>query len=306
MADLLIVGAGTAGLTAAIYGARAGMSVKVIENAIYGGQLIASPSIENYPGIPHISGADFILNLYHQARHFGAELLYETIQSVNFLGEIKEIETSKGKHQATAVIIAAGAKPRRLDIPGESNWISRGIAFCATCDGPFYRDKDVAVIGGGNTAIGDALLLTGICSRVTLIHRSSTFKAEQVQLERLRAKDNVQILTDTVAKEILGESALEGVRIENKLTGKASTLPVAGIFLAIGAKPDHSIFAPQVHLDSNGYVIGGEDCHTNLPGVFVAGDGRTKKVRQLVTAAADGAVSALAAKEYLEMKGDKV
>ena len=304
MVDLLIIGAGTAGLTAAIYGARAGMSVKVIENAIYGGQVIASPSIENYPGIPNISGADFILKLYHQAKHFKAELLYETILSVNLLGEIKEIETSKGKHQAITVIIATGAKPRKLGIPEENQWIGRGIAFCAACDGAFYWGKDVAVIGGGNTAIGDALLLAGICSRVTLIHRSSTFKAEQIQLERLQRKDNVQVLTDTVVKELFGKSSLEGIRVENNITGKTSTLLLAGVFLAIGAKPDHSVFVPWVRLDNSGYVIAGEDCHTNLPGVFVAGDGRTKKVRQLVTATADGAVSALAAKEYLERKGD--
>jgi len=300
MVDLLIVGAGTAGLTAAIYGTRAGMTVKIIENAIYGGQVIASPSIENYPSVPNVSGADFFLGLYQQAKHFGANILYETILSANLSGEIKEIVTSKGRHQAATVIIATGAKPRRLDVPGEADWIGRGIAFCATCDGAFYRDKDTVVVGGGNTAIGDALLLSGLCSTVTLIHRSSTFKAEQVQLECLQRRDNVQILTDTVVKEVLGDTVLEGLSIKNNITGKTSHLFADGIFLAIGAKPNPSVFEPWVHLDKNGYVIAGEDCHTNLPGVFVAGDARTKKVRQLVTATADGAVSALAAKEYLD------
>ena len=300
MSNLLIIGAGTAGLTAAIYGTRAGMSVKVIENAIYGGQVIASPSVENYPGMPGVSGADFIVNLYKQAKDFGAEILYETIHSANLAGDIKQIVTSRGVHQANTVIIATGAKPRRLGAPGEADWIGRGIAFCATCDGAFYKGKDVAVIGGGNAAIGDALLLSGLCRTVTVIHRSARFKAEQVQVERLKGKENVQLLTDTTVKAIIGDKVLEKIEIESNLTGERSELPVAGVFIAIGAKPNNAMFAPELHLDKSGYVLAGENCHTNLPGVFVAGDARTKKVRQLVTAAADGAVSALAAKEYLD------
>ena len=300
MVNLLIIGAGTAGLTAAIYGTRAGMSVKVIESNIYGGQVVTAPKIDNYPGMPGISGADFILSLYNQAKDFGAEILFETPLSASLKGDVKRIITSKGEHEAQSVIIATGTKPRKLGVPGEEKFIGRGIAFCATCEGAFFRDKDVAIIGGGNVAIGDALLLSGLCRTVTIIHRSSDFRAEEIPLNLVKTKDNVRILTDTTVLSFKGTQALEQIEIENTKTGAQDTLSASGVFLAIGAEPNNSIFASEVNLDKTGYVIAAEDCVTNVPGVFTAGDARTKKVRQLVTSAADGAIAALTAKEYLD------
>ena len=299
MTDLIIIGAGTAGLTAAIYGARAGLSVKIIEKAFYGGQVVATSSIENYPGMPGVHGADFAMALHKQVKDLDVQVLYETVKSVQLAGDVKHIVTSKGDHQARTVIIATGAAPRKLGVIGEDRWIGNGIAFCATCDGMLYKGKDVAVVGGGNVAIKDALFLSELCRSVTVIHRSANFRAEQRQFEQAKAKDNVKFITDSVVKEFVGESLLEKVRVENRLTGQITDIPVDGVFIAIGSEPDNTVFAGQINLDKAGYVIAAEDCHTNVPGVFVAGDTRTKQVRQLVTAAADGCVAALAAKDYL-------
>ena len=299
MTDLIIIGAGTAGLTAAIYAARAGLSVKIIEKAFYGGQVVAAPSVENYPGMPGVSGADFAMALYKQVKDLNVQILYETIQSAQLGGDIKNIATSKNSHQAKAVIIATGAAPRKLGVPGEDKWIGHSVVFCAACDGTRYKDKDVAVIGGGNVAIDDALLLSDLCRSVTVVHRSANFKAEQKQLEHVKTKHNVKLVTDSVVKELIGDNSLEKVRIESKPDGQVTDIAVDGVFVAIGSVPDNSIFANEIHLDKFGYVVAGEDCLTNLPGVFVAGDTRTKQVRQLVTAAADGAVAALAAKKYI-------
>ena len=300
MTDLIIIGAGTAGLTAAIYAARAGLSVKIIEKAFYGGQVVTTPSIENYPGMPGVNGADFAMALHKQVRDLNVQILYETVQFAQLDGEIKYIVTSKSSYPAKTVIIATGAAPRKLDVPGEDKWLGHSVVFCATCDGARYKGKDVAVIGGGNVAIEDALLLSDLCRSVTVVHRSANFKAEQRQLVKARAKGNVKFVTDSVVKELVGDNSLERVRIENKLNGQVTDIAVDGVFVAIGSEPDNSLFANQIHLNEFGYVVAGEDCHTNLPGVFVAGDTRTKQVRQLVTAAADGAVAALAAKKYIE------
>ncbi|MCL2013990.1 MAG: FAD-dependent oxidoreductase [Oscillospiraceae bacterium] len=301
MNDLIIIGAGTAGLTSAIYGVRAGLSVKVIEKAFYGGQIISTVSIENYPGMPGINGADFAVALYNQAKSLGANILYEKIESATLSGDIKKIVTSNGVHQAKTVIIATGAKPRRLGVPGEEKWIGRGVAFCATCDAPLYRGKDIAVVGGGNVAIGDAIILSELCRTVTVIHRFPVFEAEQLQLEQAKSKTNVQFITDSVVREITGDKKIEEITAENKLNGQITKIPIDGVFVAIGSEPDNSMFASEIHLDEMGYVIAGEDCRTNVPGVFAAGDTRTKKIRQIVTATADGSVSALAAKEYLSI-----
>lgn len=300
MTDLLIVGAGTAGLTAAIYGVRAGLAVRVLEQTIYGGQIINTSSIENYPGMPGVSGADFAVALYSQARELGAEILYENIGAAGLAGAPKTVTTDKGVHEAGAVIIATGARPRKLGCPGEEQWLGRGVSFCATCDGAFYRGKDVAVVGGGNVAVDDALVLSGLCRKVHVIHRSAEFRAEERQLALLRAKDNVEFHTHTAVKEIAGDRSLEKVLVANTVTGESGEIPLAGVFVAVGSEPDNRLFAHEVQLDAAGYVIAGEDCRTNLPGVFAAGDTRTKKVRQIVTAAADGAVAAMAAKEYSE------
>ena len=299
MTDLIIIGAGTAGLTAAIYGARVGLSVKIIEKAFYGGQVVTTPSIENYPGMPGVHGADFAMALHKQVKDLEVQIIYETIQSAQFAGDVKHIVTSKRSYQAKTVIIATGAAPRKLGVPGEEKWIGNGVAFCATCDGAQYRGKDVAIIGGGNVAMEDALLLSGLCRSVTVINRSANFRAEQRQLEKAKAKNNVKFVTESIVNEMAGKDRLEKLRVENRLTKQVTDIPIDGVFVAIGSEPDNSVFAKEINLNEAGYVIAGEDCLTNLTGVFVAGDTRTKRVRQLVTAAADGCVAALAAKEYL-------
>ncbi|MCL1998763.1 MAG: thioredoxin-disulfide reductase [Turicibacter sp.] len=301
MNNLIIVGAGTAGLTAAIYGVRAGLDVTIIEKAFYGGQIVTTHAIDNYPGLPGISGADFSMKLYKHAKELGAKIVYETIKSADIAGNIKQITTSKGKHEAQAIIIATGATPRKLDVPGEEQYTGRGVSYCATCDGALYRGKDVAIVGGGNVAIEDAIVLSDLCQKVTIIHRRAEFRADKILMDAIKAKDNVKFLTDCVVDKIVGDEVLNRVTIHNKIADITEDVEVSAVFVAVGTIPDNSIFAPQLSLDEAGYVIGGEDCHTNIKGVFIAGDARTKKVRQLVTAAADGAVAALAAKEYLSI-----
>lgn len=300
MVDIIIVGAGTAGLTAAIYAARAGLSVLVLEKSIHGGQVIQTSIIENYPGIPALRGSDFADTLLQQAKALGVSVHYERILSANLQADKKQIDTSKATYHAKAVIIATGTSPKKLSIPKEDTFIGRGVAFCAVCDGAFYKNKDVAVIGGGNVALGDTLFLSGLAKTVTLIHRSSVFKAEQLQINQAKSRENIRIITDTIVTEMIGDTSLKEIVLQNQISGAISHLPVNGVFVAIGSKPDNSVFSHQLQSDEYGFIQANEDCHTNLPGVFVAGDTRTKQVRQLVTATADGAVSALAAKEYLD------
>ena len=299
MTDLIIIGAGTAGLTAAIYGARAGLTVKIIEKSFFGGQIISTTSIENYPGMPGIHGADFATALYKQAKDLGVAILYETILSTQLVGNIKQLVTSKEIHLAKTVVIATGAKPKKLGVPGEDKLIGRGVGFCVTCDGALYKGKVTAVIGGGNVAIENSLILSDLCRTVIIIHRSIDFKAEKIQLDILNTKTNIQLITSTIVQEFIGDSTLEKILVENTSSGHISEISIDGAFIAIGAEPDSALFAHELSLDETGYVIADEDCLTNLPGVFVAGDVRTKRIRQIVTATADGSVAALAAKEYL-------
>lgn len=300
MTDLLIAGAGTAGLTAAIYGVRAGLSVEVLEQAIYGGQIITTTSIENYPGMPGVSGADFAMALYEQATNLGVSFVYETVQSVELDGSPKKIITSGGVREAKAVILATGATPRHLDCPGGEEFIGRGISFCATCDGAFYKGKDVAVIGGGNVAVDDALVLSDLANQVYLIHRREDFRGEEHALRQLRQRENVTFLTSSVVSEVQGSQSVERLLVENTNDHIRREVPVSGVFVAIGSTPNTRVLEGQIRLDSYGYIESGEDCRTNIPGVFAAGDNRTKQVRQIVTAAADGSVAALAAKEYIQ------
>ncbi len=299
MTDVLIVGAGTAGLTAAIYAVRAGLQVEVIEQTIYGGQIITTTSIENYPGMPGVSGADFASALYKQAQDLGAKMVYQSIKEVDLAGNIKKIRTSNQEKTAKTVIIATGAKPRMLDCPGEEAFTGRGVSYCATCDGAFYKGKQVAVIGGGNTAIEDVILLSGLCKKVYCIHRREEFRAEKHALELARSKPNVTFITGAAVTEITGDTMVKEIGIQNISSSSKQTMAIDGVFIAIGSVPDNRVFAHQVTIDDTGYIVAGEDCKTNLPGVFVAGDTRTKTVRQIITAAADGAVAALGAADYI-------
>lgn len=299
MTDVLIIGAGPAGLAAAIYVQRAGKKALLLEEYSYGGQIINTPEIENYPGIAKISGFDFATNLYQQAINLGAELVFEKAVEIEDKNDKKIVKGSQGNlYEAKAVIIATGAKKRHLGINKEEELIGRGISYCATCDGAFFKGKDVAVNGGGNTALSDALFLSDYCNKVYLIHRRDEFRGEAGNLEALRKKDNVEFILNSSVSSLLGEEKLEGLELTYKLTGEKRQIKVSGLFVAIGQEPANEDFKNVTDLDKAGYIFAGEDMRTKTAGIFTAGDCRTKEVRQLTTAASDGAVAALMACEY--------
>ncbi len=302
MHDIVIVGAGVAGLSAAIYGLRAGKSVLLFEEKTYGGQIINTPEIENYPGIKKVSGFEFATNLYEQATELGAEVKYEKVLGIIDNSDKKIVETDSGKYEAKAVILATGAKNRPLGIDREQELIGAGVSYCATCDGAFFRGKDVAVVGGGNTALEDAQFLSNYCSKVYVIHRRDSFRGETKHVEALESKSNVEFILDSNVTKLIGEESLEAIEVINKKTGAKQEVQVSGVFVAIGQMPDNEAFDEVVVTDDYGYIEAGEDCKTGTEGIYVAGDCRTKTVRQLTTAAADGAVAALAACEYLQKR----
>ena len=299
MYDVIIIGAGPAGLTAAIYLGRAGKKVLMLEKNVYGGQIVNSKEVENYPAISKISGFEFSNNLYNQAKNFGAELKYETV--VN-LTKDKEVTTNRGKYQAKSIIIATGLSNRTLEIDGVDSFIGRGISYCATCDGNFFKDKVVAVVGGGNTALEDAIFLSNICKKVYIIHRRTTFRGEKILQDILNKKENVEFVLNSNVVKINGNELLESIIINTN--NEEKELQIDGLFLAIGQIPNNS-YIDIIDLDEKGYAIANEDCKTNIDGIYVAGDFRTKKVRQLVTAASDGATAAINAIEYIERSDKK-
>ena len=299
MFDLIIVGAGTAGLSAAIYGVRTGKSVLVLEGAAYGGQIINTPEIENYPGIKKISGFEFATNLYNQAKELGAEIRFEKVLSVQEKNGHKIVVTKDKEYEAKAVILATGAKNRNLGIEKEQELVGKGVSYCATCDGMFYRGKVVAVNGGGNTAVEDATFLSEYVEKVYVIHRRDSFRADKAEVDRLVAKKNVELVLNSTIKALESDaSGLTGILVVDK-DGKERRIQVDGLFVAIGQAPDNEAFRNEVDLDGKGYISAGEDCSTKTAGIFTAGDCRTKAVRQLATAASDGAVAALAAVNYI-------
>ena len=298
--DILIVGGGPAGLTAATYARRAGKSVLVIEKNAFGGQITWSPKVENFPGFVSVSGAELGDKLLEQAMEQGAEVELDEVTAVSVRPDgIKTVACDSGAvFEGRALIAAVGAKPRMLGLEREEELVGSGVCFCAVCDGAFYAGKDVAVNGGGNSALQDALLLSEKCRRVYLIHRRDAFRGEQKLVEALEKRENVEFVLRASVAELLGDGELTGVVVEQD--GQRRELPVAGLFVAIGHAPDNGIFSGLMELDGAGYAASGEDCLTATPGVFVAGDCRAKGVRQLTTAAADGAVAALAACRYLD------
>lgn len=299
--DIIVIGAGTAGLTCAIYGLRAGKRVLVFEEKMYGGQIVNTPSVENYPGYKNISGFEFANNLYEQAKALGMEYRNEKvieIKSVEANSDFKKtVITENGEYDARAVVIATGAKNRMLGLEREEELTGKGVSYCATCDGAFFKGRDVAVVGGGNTALEDALFLSNYCSKVYVIHRRDEFRGDKSDVDKLRNKENVEFVLNSTVEELLGESKLEGIRIRNVEDDKLTELKVAGVFIAVGQVPDNERFRSIVEMDEKGYIVAGEDCRTGADGIFAAGDCRTKSVRQLVTAAGDGAVAGLGAAE---------
>ncbi len=297
--DIIIIGAGTAGLSAAIYAQRAGKTTLVLEREAYGGQIINTPDVENYPGIAHISGFDFATGLYEQAQNLGAEVEFADVTGVEDQGGKKIVHTTGGDFACRALILATGVQRRKLGLPKEQAFTGKGVSYCATCDGAFFKGKDVAVNGGGNTALEDAQYLSRIAGKVYLIHRRDAFRADPAEVKKIEGKENVIPVLNCTVTDLVGDGKLSGVEVMNKVTGEKKVLPVSALFVAIGQAPSNAAFAGLVDLDEAGYIRAGEDCKTSRPGVFAAGDCRTKSVRQLTTAAADGAVAALAAAAYL-------
>lgn len=296
--DIVIVGAGTAGLTAAVYALRAGKSVLVTEGEAFGGQITSSPRVENYPGIASISGNEFADNLVSQAIALGADVEFEKVEKI-IDGKDKTVITDSNSYSCKCVIVATGAKHRPLGIDREEEFSGMGVSYCAVCDGAFFKGKEVAVVGGGDSALQSAIFLSAYCSKVTLIHRRDEFRGEKALVDTLEAKDNVVLMLESEVVELIGDGELKALKTKNK-SGEEQELAVDGLFVAVGQMPDNKAFADVVKLDESGYVIADEDCETGTPGIYTAGDCRTKQVRQLTTAAADGAVAALAACKYID------
>ena len=302
MYDIIIVGGGPAGLTAAIYGLRAGKSVLVMEKNGFGGQIAYSPKVENIPGTICISGSEFADHLTEQAMNLGADVELENVVKVEKKGDIFILSTEEGgAYEGKSVILAVGVKHRTLGLPGEEDLIGKGISFCAVCDGAFYTDQHAAMIGGGNSALQEALLLSEVCSKVTVVQNLATFTGEQKLADALMAKDNVEVFFSTLVTGYEAENgSLTGLRLRNDITGEESRISVDGAFLAVGLMPENDNFAHLAGLNDWGYFDVGEDCCTATPGVYVAGDCRSKRIRQVVTASSDGAIAAMAACRYLE------
>ena len=300
MHDIIIVGGGPAGLTAAIYGLRAGKSVLVIEKAGFGGQIAFSPKVENIPGTASISGSEFADKLTEQAMNLGADVELERVTQV-IPGEHFTVRTEEGgAYLGKSVILSVGVKHRTLGLPGEEELIGNGISFCAVCDGAFYTGQDVVMIGGGNSAMQEALLLSEVCRKVTIVQNLPFFTGEKKLADALHGKENVEIHFSTLVEGYLVETgSLTGVRVKQE-TGKVWEIPADGVFLAVGLQPENDAFAPLAQLDDRGYFDTDEFCVTKTAGLFVAGDCRRKQIRQVTTAAADGAVAAMAACRYLE------
>ena len=293
--DIIIIGGGPAGLTAAVYAKRAGKSVLVIEKATFGGQITWSPKVENFPGTVSASGNEIGDMLLTQAMEQGAEVELEEVIALEKSGKDFIVRCETGaEFEGRSIIIATGAKPKPLGIEREEELTGNGICYCAVCDGAFFKNRDVAVNGGGNSALQDALLLSDKCSKVYLIHRRDSFRAEQKLIEALQSRDNVEFVLNSSITELIGDTELEAVRLDS-----GREIEVEGLFVAIGHMPDNKIYRDFIDLDVNGYAASLEDCTTRTPGIFVAGDTRNKKIRQVATACADGAVAALAAVDYL-------
>ncbi|MDD7556317.1 FAD-dependent oxidoreductase [Ruminococcus sp.] len=296
MYDVLIAGGGIAGLTAALYAARAGCSTLMLEQQYYGGQIVNAPLVENYPGIHRISGAELAQRVYDQALAAGAQYANAAVERAEPRDGGFALYTNRGIFAGRGLILATGAGSRPLGLDREQALTGHGVSYCAACDGGLYRGKDVAVAGGGNTALSDCLLLAQGCRRVYLIHRRSSFRGEASLLEQVRRQPNVELLTDATVTELLGEQRLEGIRIRQR---RLRTLKVEGLFIAVGRQPRTEAFAGLVALDPGGYIRAGEDCRTTMQQVFCAGDCRSKSIRQLCTAAADGAAAAIGLCESL-------
>lgn len=306
MVDVVIVGAGTAGLSAAIYSCRADMSTLVFEQKMYGGQIVTSSKVENYPGINSISGFEFATNLYNQAKSLGAQIVMEKVIAIEKNDNERiykwKVKTTKADYECKTVIIATGLVHKELEIEGSSAFEGKGLSYCATCDGAFYKDMDVAVYGGGNTAASYALFLSKYCKKVYLIYRRNQMRAAKRLTNILENTENVELVPECTIAKINGDKdsgRIESITVNNSNKNEEAVIDIKGLFVAIGHKPVNELFSNIVNVNESGYIVALEDCKTDVEGIFVAGDCRTKSVRQLATAASDGAIAALAAVEYI-------
>lgn len=286
--DIVIIGAGTAGMTAGIYATRANKKTLILEGKNYGGQIINTPDIENFPALNHISGIEYATNLYNQVKELGVTYKREEVQNIT---EDRLVTTNKNQYQAKAIIIATGTQNRKLGLEGEDTLVGRGISYCATCDGRFYKGKNVAVIGGGNTAIEDAIYLSDLAEKVYLIHRREGFRADQKAIETLKSKKNVEFILNNKPRKLIAENKLTGLEIINN-ENEITKIDISGLFIAIGQIPNTEIFKGFIDLNESGYIKSEDGVHTNIEKIYVAGDVREKELRQLITAASDGAIAA--------------
>ena len=298
--DIIIIGGGPGGYTAALYAARAGLDLVVIEKQYAGGQMALTEQIDNYPGFDDgVDGFYLAEKMKKQAERFGAESKSEEVISVDLKRNPKVIETKTQTYYAKSVVLATGASARKLGLPGEEELLGRGLSYCAACDGMFFRDKTVVVVGGGNSAAGDALLLSRICRKVILIHRGERLQATQIYHAPLMNTENIEIRQNSTVTELLHDNKLSGVRVKDMGSGEEKRIGCEGVFVCVGRKPETELVKGQLDLDANGYIIAGEDTKCNIPGVYAVGDVRTKPLRQVVSAAADGAVCVQMAEEFL-------
>lgn len=299
MYDIIIVGGGPAGMTAAIYGANARKKVLILEKDSMGGQILKTNKIKNYPGFEEISGFDYSNNLFNQVKKLGVEVKFEEVLKIN---KDKSIITNKSKYNAGAIIIATGSKNKTLNILNEDKFLGKGISYCATCDGMFFKGKNVAIVGGGNSSISEALYLSNIVKNLYVIYRQKEFKFDSIDLETLKKKDNVTFIFNSTVSKLNGNEFIESITVKNDEDNNESEISVDGLFISIGFTPLSSLCEEILELSDNGYILSNEECTTNIDGVFVAGDVRKKSVRQLTTACSDGTIAAIKAFNYLNRK----
>jgi len=304
MYDIIIIGAGPAGMTAAIYASQARKNILVLEKEVYGGQILKADKVKNYPGFEEISGYEYSTKLYNQVKNLNPDIKFEEVLQIKNNKDFKEVITNKNSYKGKSVIIATGAQARKLGLNNEDKLIGKGISYCATCDGMFFKDKVIAITGGGNNAIDEALYLSDIASKVYVIYRRKEFKFESINLEKLKQKNNVEFILNSNIIDIKGIEKLESITILNNTSKEETKLNIDGLFIAVGYIPVSSMCDNLVNLDDKGYIIASEDCKTNIDGMFACGDIRMKEIRQLTTACSDGTVAALNACKYLSKNTD--
>jgi len=300
--DVLIIGGGPAGLTAGLYTSRADLKTVLVESMMVGGQVITTTKIENYPGFPGgVDGPELMQRFHEHCGEYGLQIVQGEVQQLQDKGDVKEVTVDGKTMQARAVIVATGAEPRKLGIPGEAELVGRGVSYCATCDGAFFRNVPVAVVGGGDTAAEEALFLSRFASKVYLVHRRDALRATRILQERIFANDKIEVVWDSVPEQVLSDNrGVSGLEIQNKITGDKRILELEGVFFAIGVIPKAHFLADVLDLNEEGYIITDAECRTSMPGVFAAGDVRNKMLKQIATAVGDGAVAAIAAEKYLD------